>query len=360
MTNKPKIIISAPSLDPRKNVSGVSSVVKFIIDNNPKCDYLHFEIGRKDNEKNGVNRVFSLCKALFTWNKLLRDNPNALIHYSFPLSAPSILRDPFFMFIAKMAGRKMVIHIHGGIFLNSEKIPFIINKILNWVFSWNVPFIVLSDLEKERLHNHFGVKSVFTLPNCVDLKDAESFERKNQEKTLRLGYLGRIEANKGMNELLDACVQLKKKGRNFILDVAGKEVIKDSFIPLFEKELGKMFHYSGVIGGKEKNEYLRSLDVFILPSYFEGLPMSLLECMSYGSAAITTPVGSIPELVKNGENGLFVEVKNSESIVKWVEELDNDREKLVIIGKNARNTIFDKYSPAAYIGKLNGIYNKLR
>ena len=81
-----------------------------------------------------------------------------------------------------------------------------------------VPFIVLSDLEKELVQQKFGCKQVEVLPNCVDLKEAVHFERRaNKEYPLTLGYLGRIAETKGMDYLLEACTRMKANGKNFLL-----------------------------------------------------------------------------------------------------------------------------------------------
>ncbi len=352
-----KVIISAPSLDPSINVSGVSAVANFIIDNNRDVEYVHFEIGRKDNEKGGIRRVVSIVKAVRRWRKLLKQHPDAIVHYSFPLNTPSILRDPIFMWIAKRRNRKMVIHIHGGLYLTSDSIPFAIQKILNWVFDWNVPFVVLSDCEKDTLCHRFGVKNVTVLPNCVDLTDANMFHREYSTGPLRLGYLGRIAETKGMKYLLEACVELTKAGIPFCLDIAGKEERKDEFLPAFKNALGTHFFYSGVVSGKAKCEYLRSLDLLVFPSYFEGLPISLLECMSYGCVPITTPVGSIPQVVTDGENGIFIKLKDSASIVDAVRRMHENRLSMQNIGTKAKETIIKDYSPRKYIDELNAIYS---
>ena len=354
-----KIIISAPSLDSTLNVSGVSSVVNFIIDNNKDSEYLHFEIGKRDNEKGGVGRVKSILRAIGTWRKMLKANPDAIIHYSFPLSAPSILRDPLFMWIARMKGMKMVVHIHGGVYLTSPKIPFVLEKIMRWVFSWDVPFIVLSDSEKDTLQNRFDAKEVVSLPNCVDLSDAIAFVRSSKKGSLRIGYLGRIAETKGMGYLLEACKRLKQGGIDFVLDIAGKEEVEGQYLPDFERELGVNFHYSGVVSGEKKNHYLRCLDVFVLPSYFEGLPISLLECMSYGCVPVTTPVGSIPGVVVDGENGIFIKVKDSESIVEAITRIAGNPERISTLGSKARESVFRDFSPVKYVEQLNKVYDSL-
>ena len=195
------------------------------------------------------------------------------------------------------------------------------------------------------------------MPNCVDLQDAESFERVyNWIEPLNIGYIGRIAVTKGMENLLQACRELKAKQIPFIVKLAGAEEVKDSFLPLFDSYLGHQFIYAGIVSGEKKNIFLKSLDVFVLPSYFEGLPMSLLECMSYGAVPVTTNVGSIGDVVEDCKNGLFIKMKDTDSIIEALTNLNNDREMLSRLGNEARATIFQNFNPHKYIQNLNIIY----
>ena len=397
-----EIIITAPSLDPTQNVSGVSSVVRFIVDNNREAQYVHFEIGKKDTEKGGITRLRSLAKAFREWRKLLREKPEAIVHYSFPLSTRSILRDPLFIREAIKRGHRVLVHVHGGLYLTAEKIPYLQRHILQRVFAWDVPFVVLSETEKEHVMKRFGAKNVEVLPNCVEspedgnlnhnpndnvnpndnLRSAtigDALLAKNLHDNLNLnenvnvndnikndlnekvtlGYLGRIEANKGMKELLMACQQLKEDGVDFCLEMAGKEEHEGEYLPRFEALLGNDFHYYGVVSGQSKSEFFRRMDVFVMPSYFEGLPMALLECMSYGVVPVVTPVGSIPQVVTDGKNGLLTKVKDVDSIVEAVKKLADDRALLYSMGQEARTTILNNFSTEEYIRKLNMLYERL-
>lgn len=357
------IIITAPSLDPRLNVSGISSVTQFITENNPAQKYIHFELGKKDKERGGVWRVFALWRRYGAWKRLLAEDAEALIHYNFPLSRASLLRDPWFLRYALKQGRKVVVHVHGGLFLTAPTIPFYLKAIMRWVFRQRVPFIVLSDMEKILLTQRFGARRVVSLPNCVDLRDAKAFAQEgvphDASRPLRIGYLGRIEPNKGMTELLEACRRLKQEGCPFQLVMAGKEQTEGEYLPRFVQQLGDNFQYVGLVSGKSKCDFLRSLDVFVLPTYFEGLPMSLLESMSYGVAPIVTPVGSIPQVVRDGENGLFVKVRDVDSIVAAVLRLSAHRDWMRRWGDAARQTLFSQFSPQGYIEKLNQVYTDL-
>lgn len=354
-----RIIIVSPSLDPSQNVSGISAVTQFIIGNNRTAEYLHFELGRKDKEHGGLHRIKMLFGRYRAWRRMLKANPDALIHYNLPLSKGSLLRDPWFIRYAVMHGRRMVVHVHGGVFLTARHIPLCLRPILQWVFGLDVPYIVLSEKERETLKNRFGAKDVSVLSNCVDLSDASEYvDTENNDKPLRLGYLGRIEPNKGMTELLLACQKLSADGVPFHLTLAGKEQTDGEYLPHFEETLGDRFTYAGVVSGQKKRDFLRGLDVFVLPTYFEGLPMSLLECMSYGITSVVTPVGSIPEVVKDGENGIFIKSHDVDSIVEAIKRLDGDRALLHRLGQSARQTIFERFSPERYVDTLNMIYEK--
>ena len=351
-----QVIITSPSLDPNKNVSGISAVTQFIIDNNKEIDYVHFEQGRKDGEQGGLMRIKSLAKSLRDWKSLMKKYPNAIVHYNFPLELFAIIRDTIFLHYTK--GHRTIIHIHGGNYLMADRIPWLINLLLRHLFTKDVPFVVLSELEKAKLQHDYNVKDISVLPNCPDLNDAKTYVRlKNLDKSLTIGYLGRICKEKGMQELLDACRLLKEKNIDFKLRIAGKEDSTD-FIPMFQKYLGVQFEYCGIVSGKDKSNFLKSLDIFILPSYYEGLPMSLLESMGFGVVPICTNVGSIGEVVEDGKSGLFIKKYSSQDIAKQIEKLYNKRNLIVTLSSGALNAISEKFDSQLYIDTLNELYTR--
>lgn len=352
-------IITSPSLDPTKNVSGVSAVTQFIIDNNHEQEYIHFELGRKDNEQGGWRRIPAIINKLKEWRKVLKKYPDAIIHYNFPLSTPSILRDPLFMFIARRMNRKMIIHVHGGVFLSSPSTPWILERILKWVFSGKEPIIVLSDEEQKTLKKRFHCQNVITLPNCIDLSEAEDFHRQISSSNIEMGYLGRIAESKGMTELLEACKALKQQNIPFCLHIAGKEEIENQYLPAFRDALGDNFVYDGIVSGEKKTTFLKKIDYFILPSYFEGLPISLLEAMSFGCVSITTMVGSIPSIAENNANVIAIESHSSKDIIDAINYSRNNESLVKQISAKAKDTIFRNFSPADYTTNLNKVYNSL-
>ena len=357
---KKSVIIVSPSLDAKVNVGGVSSVVNFIIKNNTEVAYRHFQQGKRGDERsNAFCRIIRILKSYNDWKILLRSDQESLIHYNMSLDGKSILRDYPFIRYATKKGRKVVVHIHGGLYLFKKEKPYLIRKVLRRLFSHKETlFIFLSEKEKQNIQDEYNPCHIYSLPNVVDLANASNFHRNHDNKPgLQILYLGRIEANKGMDYILRACKILKQRGVFFHLHMAGKEETPGSYIPKFEKEVGKdFFSYEGVVYGKEKDRLLETCNVFLLPSFYEGLPMSMLEAMSFGQVPVVTAVGSIGEYVKNGINGIIVKKKDETSIVEAITYLSKNKTLMSKIAYQSKKTIFDFFNPRDYIVQLNEIY----
>lgn len=353
-----KAIIVSPSLNPALNVSGVSAVTQFIIDQCTEVEYTHFALGRADHERGGWRRLPALCKRIRDWKNLLKENPGTLVHYNFPLSRLSILRDPFFIHLVRKAGNPLVIHVHGGSFLREDRAPWLLAKLLRWAFKGNSSVIVLSETERRIMERH-GVKNIEVLPNCVSLDNAKSFQHQVPEGPLSIGYLGRIAKTKGMSEFLQACRSLRARAIPFNIALAGCEENVDEYVPVFAREFREKFNYYGIVHDCAKDSFLEHTDVFVLPSYFEGLPMSLLESMSFGCVPVATDVGSVSTVVEDGINGILIEPHNAQAVTEAIARLHADRELWQRLSKRAKETVFEKFSPDKYARSLMTIYEKL-
>ena len=353
-----KVIINSPSLDPNVNVSGISSVTQFIISNNKEVDYIHFEIGRKDAESQStLSRIKRILRNKKEWELVLKQNQNAVIHYNIPLMKAAIIRDYMLIRIAHKLGMPIVLHIHGGNYIKERNRPWYIKRLLNKIFSWGKSIIILGEEEKKILEEDFNLKNVISLPNCIDLTEAKKFNRCVAEKeALDILYIGRIEPNKGIDYIFEACNVLKNDCMKFHLHFAGKEETEGLYIPKFKEEFGEDFTFHGIVSGKKKTEVLKKCDIFLLPSFYEGLPMSLLETMSFGQVPVVTPVGSIPTVVTDNVNGCFIRVKNTEDIVNVVKKLITDRKFYSTLWGNAQQTILNKFDDCKYIKELNKMY----
>ena len=216
-----KVLIVSPSLSTDNNVSGISAVTNFIIRNNTKVEYVHFLQGKNDDEHSSLARIMRIIRNYKKWKSSLNFNADAIIHYNFPLDGFSVIRDYFFMNYVRKSHKQMVIHIHGGLYLFKEKKPIHISILLKMIFSWNFPFIVLSNKECEQIKKVYHCKNVYVLPNCIDLRTASTFQRSKFPNRLHILYLGRIESNKGIDYIYHAIKILNNQGFDFVHRLCG-------------------------------------------------------------------------------------------------------------------------------------------
>jgi glycosyltransferase involved in cell wall biosynthesis len=352
------IIIISPSLDTNQNVSGISSVTKFVIENNKEHKYLHFGLGKKDDEKRNLFRVFKIFVSYFHWLWIMISFRRGIIHFNLALSKYSIIRDTPLIMIARIFRKRLLLHIHGGDLLSRIDLPALIKISLMYILNDRNHKIVLSPLERELLIKNFNCSRISILPNCVDLKEAKKFTRNYKSNNiLKLLFMSRISSDKGLESIYEALESLQKQGIKFKFIMAGKGPDEKEFVQKFQKLLGPDFEFIGVASGTQKDKLLEQSDVYLLPSLYEGLPMGLLESMAFGLVPITTNVGSIRYVVKDGINGIIIGIKSSEEMAAAIEKLSFDCESRKNLSINAKNFIFSDFDPVSYIVSLNEIYN---
>jgi glycosyltransferase involved in cell wall biosynthesis len=131
-----------------------------------------------------------------------------------------------------------------------------------------------------------------------------------------------------------------------LLDLINKHHIED------------IVEFLGWISSNEKADVLNNADVYILPSYHEGLPISILESMSYGKAVISTKVGGIPEIVRNNENGLLINPGDLEAIKQSLNFFLENPRKIKEYGNISEQKV-QKYLPHSVLKELEEIYKSV-
>lgn len=126
-----------------------------------------------------------------------------------------------------------------------------------------------------------------------------------------------------------------------------------------ENDLRDHVELLGWVKNEKKEEYLKKCSIFILPSYHEGMPMSVLEAMSYGLATISTNVGGIPQIIENRVNGIRIDAGNVAEIKDSLIEMLSDLTVRSEYGKIAYRTIRKKFNAENNIEKMVNIYSHL-
>lgn len=356
--NKLNVIITSPSLDTAKNIGGISTVTDFLINSNKDVEYKHFTLGKLDKEKRDILWMLRILKTWILWGFLMIFNRNILVHFNFALDLRSIIRDTPLILFSMLLRKKIIIHLHGGEYLNKDKTPKLIQGLLRILFSGKNPKIVLSPIEESIIREKYKADNIFVLPNSVNLYEAAKFTRSFPfPKPLKLLFIGRIVKRKGIYTILEALKLLIDKGYDFKYFVAGNGPDKNEYLENCSAVLGSAFEFKGVVSGTLKTDLYKESNIFLLPSlYGEGLPISLLECMSFQVVPVVTDDGSMTYIIQDGINGILVDKGSPDQISDAIENLFEHEDLIVNLAQNARNYIFDNHNPGNYIIKLNNIY----
>jgi glycosyltransferase involved in cell wall biosynthesis len=349
-----KILITAPSLDESQNVSGISTIVRQIIDHG-SFEYIHFAAGRRDGEK--ANAAWLMKQAIlplrFFW-RCLTVKPGA-VHINTALTDLSIWRDAALVLAAKLAGKKVALSIHGGKYLMNPFTGARVEKAASKMLRRASVVIVYSDLEKTEVLKRWPDLKVEVLANAIPFADVPEVQRNNEKPVLI--FFGRFHESKGLHEVIDAARILNNEGYDFQFNAYGEGPEREFFLNGMRAGLGDKFHYGGIIAGKDKWRRLAEADIFVLPSrYGEGLPMAMLEAMAVGCVVVVADVASVVAVVTDGENGYVVEPKNLAQLVSKLKMLLDNKDGWQPVREKAVATVKEKFAIADYIEELEGFY----
>ena len=172
-------------------------------------------------------------------------------------------------------------------------------------------------------------------------------------------FLGTINDNKGIFDLIDVIGEHQDILRpNFCLHIGGVGETKRLETAITQKGIGDIAIYEGWINAEKKAHLLSQADFFILPSYIEALPISILEAMSYRLPILSTNVGGIPEIVTDGENGLLIEAGNKIALWQSLQQMINDSEMRLSMGKKSYDRV-QPHFPENVCTSLENIYTSL-
>jgi glycosyltransferase involved in cell wall biosynthesis len=177
------------------------------------------------------------------------------------------------------------------------------------------------------------------------------------DKARNVLFLGRLGKRKGTYDLLQAIKNIDEEiPKNIRFYLCGDGDVEGVKKEIDKLEISKRIAYIGWINADEKKQIYKDIALNVLPSYNEGLPMSILETMAYGIPSITTNIASIPEVVFDGNNGFLIEPGNIKQLSDKLKLILNDDKLCKDMGNRAYRLITDKFALSTHIAHLKNIY----
>ncbi len=210
----------------------------------------------------------------------------------------------------------------------------------------------------------FRIKNVHKIPNGIDTQRFTPMQKSDffMEKycltssDLVLGMISSLSAEKNHQIVIKALKEIQHSGIKLL--IVGDGALKD--------DINTQINQAGltdkvVLAGTEENivDVLSVIDIFLLPSLIEGLPMALLEAMACEKPVISSKVGEVPNVIHNNENGILVEPGNLQQLIDAINKLICDKELRHNLSKSARDTVVKKYSSDKMAFEYCELYNRL-
>jgi glycosyltransferase involved in cell wall biosynthesis len=316
--NPIKVLVVATS---RKTQGGISAVIAAY----EQCDFwkdYNIKWLETHIDKNIINKwlycLKSFCQFIFIVNKydVIQFHIGAM---------PSVWRKYIFFKTARLCRKRTIIHLHIATHLAAMAKKRIFCDLLANADG----IIVLTPHVKHILEENCNINDakIHILNNpCPQIHLVD-----DQEKENIILFAGGISKLKGYDDLIQAFASVAQSFPEWKLVFAGSGDIENGKQLALQSGVYDKIMFLGWIRGEEKDRWFRKARIFCLPSYAEGFPMALLDACSYGIPFIVTPVGGIPDIVVNNQNGLLFTPGDIPALASCLQRLMEDaalREKL--------------------------------
>lgn len=258
----------------------------------------------------------------------------------------SAMRKGVVTLMSRLIGARVLVHFHGVVLDTQWRQS---GQFMRWLIG--IPFraastnIVLGSIWQRWLVNELGVSSdrVTVVANGVPVPHYSGRNHLEANAEVNVVFIGNLLERKGVSDLIAACAQLGRHIGPWRLTLAGGGDIVRYREKVREIGVADRINFTGWIDSSSVAAMLAKADIMVLPSYHEGLPLVILEAIGAGTPVICTPVGAIPEFLKDGETVLFVEPGDVRGLTAALTRLIADpamRQALCEAGRREYEAVF--------------------
>lgn len=347
MGKGPQVLVVATS---RRTRGGITSVIK-AHETGEQWKRFHCHWVETHRDGNTVVKMFYLARGFMDF--IIRVPFCDIVHVH--ISQPTTIRRKRpFLKIAKALGKKIIIHFHA--FNVEETIEGKYAKQYNEFFRDADKIIVLSNWWKEQL-----VKALSLNSDTIEIlyNPCPIVNQDNCYHSEVILYAGTVNERKGYKDLIKAFAKIAHNFPTWKLTIAGNGEIEQGKQLAEALGISDQVDFLGWVNGPEKEKAFQEASIFCLPSYAEGFPMAVLDAWAYGLPVITTPVGGIPDVAKDGENMLLFTPGDIDNLSIRLEQLISDDKLRSAISEASRSFAANEFNQKTINHKLETIYNQL-
>ena len=252
----------------------------------------------------------------------------------------------------------VILHLHGGAFPKVyDSLPDLAKLTIRFGFSCATRIVVLGKSWREYVCDTVGVepRKVFIMRNAVPIPDQCCLEH-HVGNTFRILFLGQIVEPKGVWDLLEALAGERVRCLPWTAILAGGGDLSECLRRLADLNLAERVQVPGWVDQGTVTQFLQRSHILVLPSYHEGLPMAVLEAMAHGLVVIATPVGAIPEVIADDQNGLLVPGRDPDALGEALARVMSDEHLRARLSGAAREYAVKELNVVSYARRMIALY----
>lgn len=299
---------------------------------------------------------------IINFTRLVRKKKYSLVQTSTSLDDVSVIRDWLFILIANFYKIDVIVFYRGWKKNFQNKLENTFIETFKKIFFQAKCSIVLSTEFKEKLLEWGYTKPIYVETTLVDTELVKDFTPESIEKKYsnisapKMLFLSRIEIAKGVYETIDTFVLLQKKYRNIKLTIAGDGLEEANVIKYIDDKKIKNINITGHLTGAEKINEFTTSHIFILPSYTEGMPVTVCEAMAFGLPIITRKVGGLRDFFKNEEHGFFTDSKDPQHFYGLIDNLFSNSDLMKKIAHNNHQYAANRFLSSKVAKRIEKIF----
>lgn len=274
-----------------------------------------------------------------------------IVHYQFSLQTDA-KRSYYFFKIAKLLGKKTIIHLHCG-----DQLPEIWSPMYEEMFTKCDMALVLSPSIKRKVEEYIGTNHrVEVLFNpCPTIESITPFEKREKE----ILFAGTLNSNKGYADLIRGFAKIAKKHPEWKVVFAGNGQVEQAKDLAQKLGVENQCQFLGWVNGEQKDTAFRRASVLCLASYQEGFPMAVLDAWAYGVPVVSTPAGGLIDIIQEGKNGLLFEAGNTDQMAEKFDRIISDDTLRKDIGGESRKMAYTTFNIKTINNQLGDLYEEL-
>ena len=338
---------------------GVGTFIRYLTDEwatKPGAPQVRVVDTRGEGGKASMGLHFLKAVGLLLWLGSIRRIDLLHIHMS---AYGSALRKGVLILIGDLLSIPVIVHMHGSNFYKFyASLPGACRKALRLALNRARHVIVLGDNWREFLISDIGIapQKIAIIVNGVPGPTDTDRPVSARGTVARIVFLGQLGERKGVPELLAAFRTPRLLGKSWTATVAGDGEVDEFRAAVAKAGLQDRVAVPGWVDRETASDLLRAADIFVLPSFFEAMPIAILEAMAHGVAVIATPVGAVPEFLTDGQTALLVPPGASDKLADAIARLIDDVSERQRLGAAGHQVFRDRFDISVSAGRILALY----